>query len=297
MVDVSEHANESRSVKEDRLDQAERALPRRPFFDQMPDKGLFALVAVAGFGSILALKLNEFNGNYVACGAVLLMLLYGVAAFRFRKVRMRPDRLGDNFYYLGFIFTLASLSAALLQIQISKTASVDDLLGSFGIALFTTIVGVAGRVLFVQMRGDIDEVEDEVRRNLLSASADLRAQLSLALAEFETFHTGVKQAADKAMAQSNETTEDAISNIRHVAISAADNIDRAFNAETDKVQKLEQGINRIEQGLRTLTTELNDGLLDFGDRVKEMVSQLATAVEVISGQKTRRRWYWPLRRR
>lgn len=297
MVDVSEHANESRSVKEDRLDQAERALPRRPFFDQMPDKGLFALVAVAGFGSILVLKLNEFNGNYVACGAVLLMLLYGVAAFRFRKVRMRPDRLGDNFYYLGFIFTLASLSAALLQIQISKTASVDDLLGSFGIALFTTIVGVAGRVLFVQMRGDIDEVEDEVRRNLLSASADLRAQLSLALAEFETFHTGVKQAADKAMAQSNETTEDAISNIRHVAISAADNIDRAFNAETDKVQKLEQGINRIEQGLRTLTTELNDSLLDFGDRVKEMVSQLATAVEVISGQKTRRRWYWPFRRR
>jgi hypothetical protein len=30
---------------------------------------------------------------------------------------MRLDRLGDNFYYLGFIYTLASLTAALLQLR------------------------------------------------------------------------------------------------------------------------------------------------------------------------------------
>ena len=64
-------------------------------------------------------------------------------------------------------------------------------------------------MLFVQMRGDIDEVEDEVRKDLLSASADLRAQLSLSLAEFETFHAGVKQAADKAATQSDTLTETA----------------------------------------------------------------------------------------
>jgi hypothetical protein len=297
MADTTGQANEPRSTTEDRLDRAERGLPRRRFFNDMPDKGLFALVAVVGFASILFFKLNEFNGNYIACAAVLLMLAYGVVAFQFRRVRMRPDRLGDNFYYLGFIFTLASLSAALLQIQIQKTASIDDLLGSFGIALFTTIVGVAGRVLFVQMRGDIDEVEDEVRRNLLSASADLRAQLSLALAEFETFHTGVKQAADKAVAHSNITTEDAISNIKHVAMSAADNIDRAFNSEGDKIQRLEQGMHRIEHGLKTLATELSDRFLDFSDRVDEMVTELAAAVDIIGRQKPRRRWYWPFGRK
>jgi hypothetical protein len=278
------------------LDRAERLLPRRRFFSDMPDKGLFALVAVGGFGGILFFKLQEFNGSYVACAAVLLMLLYGLLAFQFRKVRMRPDRLGDNFYYLGFIFTLASLSAALLQIQIKKTASIDDLLGSFGIALFTTIVGVAGRVLFVQMRGDIDEVEDEVRRDLLSASADLRAQLSLTLAEFETFHTGVRQAADKAATQSGTATEDAISSIKSVAKSAADNIDRAFSNEGDKIQRLEQGMNRIEQGLKTLTTELSDRLLDFTDRVREMVTELAAAVDIVSRRKPQRRWYWPFGR-
>src|SRR6266487_1357745 len=137
MLDTVTQTTETRPITEDRLERAERLLPRRRFFDDMPDKGLFALVAVAGFGGILFFKLQGFNGGYVACAAVALMVMYGIVAFQFRRVRMRPDRLGDNFYYLGFVYTLASLSAALLQIQIQKNASIDDLLGSFGIALFT----------------------------------------------------------------------------------------------------------------------------------------------------------------
>src|ERR1700722_8663711 len=151
---------------EDRLDRAQRTLPRRRFFSDMPDKGLFALVAVLGFASILLLKVRGTNADLVATGAVILMIAYGFTAFQFRRVRLRPDRLGDNFYYLGFVYTLASLSAALLQLR--GGAKIEELLGSFGIALFTTIIGIAGRVLFVQMRGDIDDVEDEVRGNLLS---------------------------------------------------------------------------------------------------------------------------------
>lgn len=56
-------------------------------------------------------------------------------------VSLRLDRLGDNFYYLGFIYTLASLSAALVELRtgINSTA----ILGAFGVALITTIVGIA----------------------------------------------------------------------------------------------------------------------------------------------------------
>ncbi|MCK1388724.1 hypothetical protein [Bradyrhizobium sp. 21] len=289
-----EGVNGSKPSVENRLDRAEQLLPRRRFFDDMPDKGLFALVAILGFAAILFFKLQDYNGSFVAIGAVTLMIAYGIIAFRFRRVRMRPDRLGDNFYYLGFIFTLASLSAALLQIQIRKVASVDDLLGNFGIALFTTIIGVAGRVLFVQMRGDLDDVEDEVRRNLLAASADLRAQLSLALAEFETFHTGVKQAAAKTAEESNSVAQEAISSIRTTAQSAAQTIGRAFANEGDRVHELDEGITRIERSLKQLTTDLNDRLLDFSDRVQEMVNQLAATIDLLGRRK--RRWYWPFRR-
>src|SRR3954452_8970704 len=107
MVDSTTDTNGGlpRARREDRLGRAQRTLPRRRFFSDMPDKGLFAMVAVFGFAGILVLKVRGFDADLVAGGAVILMLMYGFVAFQFRKVRLRPDRLGDNFYYLGFIYT------------------------------------------------------------------------------------------------------------------------------------------------------------------------------------------------
>jgi hypothetical protein len=278
---------------EERLERAVRMVPRRRFFSDMPDKGLFAIVAVIGFAGILILKVKQFDADYVAAGAVALMLVYGFAAFQFRRVRMRPDRLGDNFYYLGFIFTLASLSAALLLIR--KTGNIEDLLGSFGIALFTTIVGVAGRVMFVQMRGDLDEVEDEVRRDLLSASADLRAQLNLTLAEFETFQTGVQQATGKAAEQSFGVAQDGISNISRIANATAENIQRAFETETDRVEILRQSTAKIEGSLANIGNDLNDRFDEFSGRLDQVVNQLAIATGLATKAR-RRRWFWPFGR-
>ena len=131
----------------------------------MPDKGLFGFIAVFGFVIIIALKLYGYHANLVAGTAVALMLGYGLIAYRMPQVQLRLDRLGDYFYYLGFIFTLESMSAALIQLG-ENANNIEAVLGSFGIALFTTIVGVAGRVMFVQLRSEIDEVEAEVRREL-----------------------------------------------------------------------------------------------------------------------------------
>jgi hypothetical protein len=295
MVESATHTNEpSGRGDKDRLDLAHRELPRRRFFSDMPDKGLFALVAVFGFAGILLLKTYSIDADLVAAGSVVLMISYGFTAFQFRRVRLRPDRLGDNFYYLGFVYTLASLSAALLQLR--GGAKIEELLGNFGIALFTTIIGIAGRVLFVQMRGDADDVEDEVRRDLLSASADLRAQLNITLAEFETFHTGVQQAARKAAEQSTGAAQDAISNISRVANAAADNIDKAFTHEAEKFHSFEQAVLRIEKSLKDLTTEMNDRIYDLSDNLERMVGQLAAAIDFISRRRPKFR-FWPFSRK
>src|SRR5215467_1091896 len=92
-------------------------LPRRRFLNDMPDKGLFGFVAVFGFVTIIALKLNNYDADIVTGLAVALMVGYGLIAYRIPEVHIRLDRLGDNFYYLGFIFTLASLSTALIQLR------------------------------------------------------------------------------------------------------------------------------------------------------------------------------------
>jgi hypothetical protein len=279
----------------DRLDAATARLPRRRFLSDMPDKGLFALAATLGFFGILLFKLDGVDANYVAAAAVALMLVYGGLAYQLPKVQMRIDRLGDNFYYLGFIYTLASLSAALIQLR--EGVPIDTLLGSFGIALFTTIVGVAGRVIFVQMRGELDDVEERVRRDLLAASADLRSQLSLSLAEFETFQTAVTQAAANVKEQSPELASAAIDRISRVAAQAARRIDEAFGSEEMRSRGIRDAIAKMSGAAEETTQKLAGELDNFVKQLEMVLDRLGNAIERIDRKTSRGRWYWPFNRR
>lgn len=283
----------------DRLELAERSLPRRKFFDDMPDKGLFAVAAVMGFLGILILKLySPVHSNIIAALSVAIMILYGIVAFRLPAIQMRPDRLGDNFYYLGFIYTLASLSAALFQLQ--SDPNIEELLGNFGIALITTVVGVAGRVLFAQMRGELDEVEERVRRDLASASADLRAQLVASLREFETFHVAVLQASAEVTAKTSENLEGQLDLIRKAAERAAVQVEARVNAASIHTEKLAHSIERVAAivgqipSLRELELpgeRLESQIISFTAELETLIAELRSVV----ARSGRRRWYWPFR--
>jgi len=273
--------------RDDRLAAAAKTLPRRRFFDDMPDRGLFAIVLIGGFVAIIFLKTStHVPALFVMIGAVAAMFVYGLIAYRLPLVSLRPDRLGDNLYYLGFIFTLASLSAALLQLR--SGSGFEELLGNFGIALVTTVAGVAGRVLFAQMRGEIDEVEERVRRDLMAASADLRSQLIGSLREFETFQKGVLQAATEAIqkvteagtAKANETVSDSHRQAELLARMLT-RINQAI-AELPVMSKLELPNERLEKQIASLATEIG-----------ALVRQLEYATGMVSKRaKRRRRWYW-----
>jgi hypothetical protein len=280
---------------------AAKTLPRRRFIDDMPDKGLFGFVAVAGFATIISLKLYDANPDIVAAFAVALMITYGLIAYRIPAVSLRLDRLGDNFYYLGFIFTLASMSAALMQLR-ENVSNIDSLLGSFGIALFTTIVGIAGRVLFVQLRTEVDEIEAGVRRDLLEASNDLKAQLSLALRDFETFHTGVRQAAAESFSQADAQVQ----RIGEVASAAAERIREAFDsnraytiAMTEQVSAIAKSVESLTRRLSEVelpTERLSEQLGTFGHDLEQLLHRLTLVVGGIEKSvrgRRRRRWYWP----
>jgi F0F1-type ATP synthase membrane subunit b/b' len=276
-----------RAPSESRLDAAAKALPRRQFFNDMPDKGLFALTAVLGFPAIMALKLYDVDARIVAAIAVILMVVYGVLAYRLPAVQLRLDRLGDNYYYLGFIYTLASMSAALLQIS-NRADSLDAVLGSFGIALFTTIVGVAGRVLFVQLRGEIDEVEAMVRRDLLAASNDLKGQLALSLREFETFHVSVLQVAGEGVKTAAAAAETQIERISEAGKATANEIHQAFEGNRRNVEKIDDAAAEIGRKVEDLATRLDELFI----RLVSIVDELSRA-----RHRGRRRWWWPLSRR
>jgi chromosome segregation ATPase len=131
------------------------------------------------------------------------MGLYVCAVTLLPRTRLRYDQAGDNLYYLGFTYTLVSLAVTLYRFHTTE-GFVDYIVSNFGIALVTTIIGVVSRVCLHQMRDDPLELEREARSELSEAVARLRAEIDLAVREFNHFNRTLQQSAREAIeAQGN----------------------------------------------------------------------------------------------
>ena len=90
---------------------------------------------------------NAWIAAAVAAGVVLALTIYYML-----NDEDAPEEEGDNVYYLGLLFTLVSLMFTLVELFGSDTDAVRNaekirvLLENFGIALTSTVVGIAGRV-------------------------------------------------------------------------------------------------------------------------------------------------------
>ena len=89
---------------------------------------------------------------------VALIPLYCFLSLRNKEFFIKEDQVGDNAYYMGFLFTLASLSHALFAFNNLSGNEINQIVGNFGVALWSTIAGIASRVYIAQLRQDIDEV-------------------------------------------------------------------------------------------------------------------------------------------
>ena len=91
---------------------------------------------------------NAWIAAMVAAGVVLALTIYYML-----NDEDAPEEEGDNVYYLGLLFTLISLMFALVELfggtgteVVRNAEKIRTLLGNFGIALSSTVVGIAGRV-------------------------------------------------------------------------------------------------------------------------------------------------------
>ena len=112
---------------------------------------LWFFVALFGGGAAVWLTktaiTNAWFAAMVAAGVVLALMIYYLL-----NDEDAPEEEGDNVYYLGLLFTLISLMFTLVELFGPDTDVVRDaekiriLLENFGIALTSTVVGIAGRV-------------------------------------------------------------------------------------------------------------------------------------------------------
>lgn len=232
---------------------ASRPAYRDPLRDY-PDQSLFFALFVIGAAAIWILKVSGFSQFVATAVPVGLMLLYALAAWVTKRYRLREDRVGDNIYYLGFLYTLVSLAYALYTYQPDGSAAAD-IITNFGIAIFTTIIGLAGRVFFSQMREDPVEYEREARYSLAEATNAMRAQLGDISSEAAIFKRKLAQVLDEGISETTRLAcsflDDNVARCGETSAAVLQKIDDAFAQFSERSARLNgmtaQGITAMER--------------------------------------------------
>ena len=161
------------------------------------DKVFLAAAFIVGAVGIVWLKQFDIEPWWAALFAGGILVSYALATWSNRNLALEPETIGDNSYYLGFIFTLISLGATLYQMTGTGTevGILRDVIAGFGVALSSTIIGVFLRVFMMQLRTDVVARDRHARLELNDASREFRMRLAESVAQMKAFSTEAVQLA------------------------------------------------------------------------------------------------------
>lgn len=168
------------------------AVSRRRSTDAGPrsGRGPFLAFFVGGAFLILLMKSLTASPLLAVLLPVVLMGSYALLLVDWPDLRPKYDFAGDNFYYLGFLYTLISLAISLYQFNTEGATS--SIVTNFGLALTSTILGLAGRILLNQPQDD-DEAEARAREDLARVNRRLRAEMEYSIDEFQQFRVEARR--------------------------------------------------------------------------------------------------------
>ncbi len=151
----------------------------------------FGVLTLAGIVFIWTAKIWELNIAVVTGVPIVTMVTYLTISLIANGMRLHNEQAGDNLYYMGFLFTLSSLGVSLYRFV--GDASIDEIVRNFGIAVTSTICGIAFRIMFNQMRRDPVDIERSVRHELAEMTRRVRSELDSSAREFSSYRRSSSQ--------------------------------------------------------------------------------------------------------
>lgn len=207
---------------------------------QSLDRILLLLAFVIGVGGGILLKLWTTGPFWSAGFAAIILCAYALATYLGTHLQLEPETIGDNCYYLGFLFTLTSLSVTLyfvVEAGADRRADlIPEVISGFGVALSSTIVGVFLRVLMMQFRADIVVREKETRLELDQMARNLREEMARSTRQLKLF------------------TIEALQHAKEREDTFRQRTDLIFDETRDQMKRFVEGMNQTLRDTAAATT-------------------------------------------
>ncbi|MBV9968353.1 MAG: hypothetical protein JO228_00090, partial [Xanthobacteraceae bacterium] len=176
--------------------------------------------------------------------------------------------------------------------QFNADRAAEEIVQNFGIAIGSTITGIALRVIFNQMRRDPIEVERMMRLELADAARRVRRELDATVVEFGYIRRGAQQAAsdsfDHVATKVDEVAERLLARVADVALRSARPLEDASRRSADTISDasnmMVEALASAGRALATDMEKLSQSAVAISktiDAVGEKFERLRTPDEVI----------------
>jgi methyl-accepting chemotaxis protein len=258
---------------------------KRPLSDKNDKKVLFfsfftGLILIILFRYILAdntsTSFTYFDWTAVIA-AVGIIILYCIYILKTKdRSGLSVDRASDNAYYLGLLFTLVSLSISLIKLATTFNSESTEtystvliLLPDFGLALFSTIAGIMGRIFLQQFRNDPLDIETEAREELGEAIRVLRSSIGTIVVNLNNLseqtkvsltelNNNVSKVIEKTTNESMETINKVTQNLSSMGETSQKQIETMNNLSKNVFEQTKEVLAFIKQEMNSISASPKD---------------------------------------
>ncbi|PJE26488.1 hypothetical protein PSM7751_00712 [Pseudooceanicola marinus] len=246
----------------------------RPMAEALP----LALAFIIGVGGEIILKILPGVSVFApAALAITVLLAYALVAYNATELRLDAETIGDNCYYLGFLFTLTALSISLYFVVREDAGSraelIPEIISGFGVALASTIAGVFLRVFMMQFKIDMDSQERRERQQLNEASRRFRTELAMSVDQIKAFSVESLQHNVERETKLREAFDGLLSEMQTELLKSAQDFGPALR-ESVKLQ--------TDASLAMVTAAVNDSSALAADRIREAMTEMTEVAGSLS---------------
>ncbi len=256
---------------------------------------------------ILATIFAQENTLIIILVSIIPMIIYGIYVYSNRK-KPNVNTIADSAYFLGFLFTITSISLALYFLTPNEndlTKQFNRIIQIFGFALITTIIGLLIKVCVVNLKPDLDDLSENIMENLHESVSLFDDELVNAIERFQEIDQQLSDRytdfTNKVIRMEKDTLEKTSGHLDHIITNSGQELEKFINESgqslttsmeessktltaimTKVVKDIEEGGKALDVPSDLFTDKLSEPLSNMKNQINEFNNELS---EVIKSQR------------
>ena len=256
---------------------------------------------------ILTTIFSQENTLIIILVSIIPMIIYGIYVY-FNRKKPNVNTIADSAYFLGFLFTITSISLALYFLTPNEkdlSTQFNRIIQIFGFALITTIIGLLIKVCVVNLKPDLDDLSENIMGNLHESVSLFDDELVNAIERFQEVDQQLSDRytdfTNKVIRMEKDTLEKTSGHLDHIITNSGQELEKFINESgqslttsmeessktltaimTKVVKDIEEGGKALDVPSDLFTDKLSEPLSNMKNQINEFNNELS---EVIKSQR------------